>query len=55
MRCYVDESVLPDILKALQSLETSGIAYEVMLHHNPVDLNLRQHRCEKFKTQTDET
>ena len=55
MRCYVDESVLPDILKALQSLEASGIAYEVMLHHNPVDLNLRQHRCEKFKTQTDET
>ena len=34
MRRYFDGSVLPDILKALQSLETSGIAYAVTLHHN---------------------
>ena len=27
--------LLPDILEGLQSLETSGIAYAVTLHHNP--------------------
>ena len=32
---YVDWSVLPDILKALQSLETSGIEYAMTLHHHP--------------------
>jgi hypothetical protein len=32
MRCYLDVSVLPDILKTLQSLQTLQIAYAVMMH-----------------------
>jgi hypothetical protein len=32
MRRHLDVSVLPDILKALQSLQTLGIAYAVMMH-----------------------